>query len=143
MLNDLNKLPTDLARHLQFKLQISVYSGCSLLEFFNMTSPFIPAGETHINVLQGKNHRVINEYTAGLFVERGSDDVRVDGDRHVAAVSLVGHLDGGVVCAEELAQVFVEDENQLGNSCWVTDTKAMKIPEKIGKCMKAATAMRN
>lgn len=78
MFNDLNKLPTDLARHLQFKSQISVYPGCSPPGVFNMTSPFTPCGETHINVLQGKNHRVINEYTAGLFVDGGRDDVRVD-----------------------------------------------------------------
>ena len=117
MFNDLNKLPTDLARHLQFKSQISVYPGCSPPGVFNMTSPFTPCGETHINVLQGKNHRVINEYTAGLFVDGGRDDVRVHDHWHVAAVSLVGHLDGGVFGTEELTQVFVEHKNQLGDSC--------------------------
>lgn len=68
-------------------------------------------------MLQGENHRVINEHAAGLLVDRGGDDVRVDGHRHVAAVSLVGHLDGGVFRAEKLAEVPVEHKDQLGDSC--------------------------
>lgn len=72
-------------------------------------------GGTHVNVLQGEKHRVVNEHAAGFFVDRGGDDVRVDGD--VAAVGVVGHLDGGVLCAEELAQVFIEHKHEFGNSC--------------------------
>lgn len=81
-------------------------------------------------MLQGKNHGVINEHAAGLFVDWGGDDVRVDGYRDVAGVGVVVHLDGGVFCAEELAQVFVEHENQFGNSCGAKELKKHQIKEK-------------
>lgn len=76
-------------------------------------------------MLQGKNHRVINEHAAGLFVDGGGDDVRVDGHGHIAAVGFVGHLDGGVLGSEELAQVLVEHKNQLGDSCRCQDVSKM------------------
>lgn len=74
-------------------------------------------------MLQGENHRVINEHTAGLFVDGGGDDVRVDGHRHIAAVRIIGHFDGGVLSSEELAQVLVEHKNQLGDSCRCQDVR--------------------
>lgn len=76
-------------------------------------------------MLQGKNHWVINEHTAGLFVDGGGDDVRVDGHGHIAAVGFIGHLDGGVLSSEELAQVLVQHKNQLGDSCRCQDVRKM------------------
>ena len=67
-------------------------------------------------MLQGENHRVVNEHAAGLLVDGGGDDVRIDAHRRVAPVSVVGHLDGGVLGAEELAQVFVQHKHQLGEA---------------------------
>lgn len=94
-------------------------------------------------MLQGKNHWVVNEYAAGLFVDGGGDDVGVDGHRHVAAVSLVGHPDGGVLGAEELAQVFVEHENQLSDSCRAerqknrSDNLSRKWSRNYSECLKS------
>lgn len=73
--------------------------------------------QTHINVLEGENDWVVNEDAAGLLVDGGGDDVRVDGHGHVVAVAFGGHLDGGVLGREELAQVLVEHKHQLGDSC--------------------------
>ena len=67
-------------------------------------------------MLQGENHRVVNEHAAGLLVDRGGDDVRVHAHRRVAPVRVVGHLDGGVLGAEELAQVLVKHKHQLGKA---------------------------
>lgn len=80
-----------------------------------MTPALTPAGDTHVNVLQGENHRLVNEHAAGLLVDGGGDDVGVDGHRRVAAVGLVAHHDGGVFRAEELAQVLVEHKDELGH----------------------------
>lgn len=104
MFSDLNKLLTDLARHLLFRavdLCLSRFPPTYFLFFSLLHEP--SCGETHVNVLQGENHRLVNEYTARLLVDRSCNDVRVDSHRHVATIRLICHLDGGVFRTEELA----------------------------------------
>lgn len=72
---------------------------------------------TYIQVLQREDHGVGHEHAAGLLGDGGGQDVGVDGEREVALAHVAHSPQRGVLGAEELTQVFVEHEHQLGHTC--------------------------
>lgn len=80
-------------------------------------------------MLQGEDDGVGHEHAAGLLGEGGRQDVGVDGEREVASARVAPQR--GVLGAEELAQVFVEHKNQLGDACKTAETQRWDVNEGI------------
>lgn len=68
-------------------------------------------------MLQCEDHGVCHKHTAGLLGDRSRQDVGVDGEGDVAFAQVPHSPQCGVLGAEELTQVFVENEYQLRHTC--------------------------
>ena len=73
--------------------------------------------KAYIQVLQCEDHGVCHKHSAGLLGDRSRQDVGVDGEGDVAFAQVPHSPQCGVLGAEELTQVFVENEYQLRHTC--------------------------
>jgi len=77
----------------------------------------VSGGRAYIQVLQREDDGVGHEHPAGLLGDGGRQDVGVDGEGEVVFARVARPPQRGVLRAEELTQVFVEHEHQLGDTC--------------------------
>lgn len=74
-------------------------------------------------MLQREDHGVGHKHAAGLLGDRGRQDVGVNGEGEVASARVPRPPQRGIFRAEELTQVFVEHEHQLGHPCKTAEHK--------------------
>lgn len=80
---------------------------------------------------QGKENRIRQVDTAGLFVDGGCNDVRIHRNGAVPAGKLAAQFDGGIFSTEEPAQTFVNYENQLCQPCVKESSRYINLGKKI------------
>lgn len=72
----------------------------------------------HLEVFEREDDGLGEKDPAGLFVDGGGDDVRVDGQPLLIVPRTVGvHLHRGVLGGQEGAQVFIHNKHHLDLPC--------------------------
>jgi len=82
-------------------------------------------------VFESEDHWLDEKHPAGLFVDGGSDYMRVDRQALLVVARPVNfHLQSGVLSGQEGSQVFIKNEHHLDLSCTWRRRETHKGEEK-------------